>query len=212
MEYRKAITPLIHILACAFLLAGCSGGWSPSEKDVIGKGNAVMRVLTIEDREDSLFLRTPCKDLTIKQIRSDEYAILAGRMLVTVTSPEQDGVGIAGPQVGIGRRIVAVQRFDKPGEPFEVYPNIRVTARRGEPEPGPEGCLSVPGRRGTVARPEKVRVHAQDRKGKHIEIEGEGLLARCLCHELDHLDGVLYVDKMIEDVTDKIEEETEAEA
>ena len=74
-----------------------------------------------------------------------------------------------------------------------------------------EGCLSVPGRRCTVARPEKVRVRAQDRKGKPFEIEGEGLLARCLCHELDHLDGVLYVDKMIEDVTDRVEEEEEAE-
>ena len=74
---------------------------------------------------------------------------------------------------------------------------------------GAEGCLSVPGRRGTVKRPEKVRVHAQDRKGNHIEVEGEGLLAVCLCHELDHLDGILYVDKMIEDVTDQIEQEEE---
>ena len=73
-----------------------------------------------------------------------------------------------------------------------------------------EGCLSVPGRRGTVKRPEKVRVKAQDRKGNPMEVEGEGLLAVCLCHELDHLEGVLYVDKMIEDVTDKVQEEEEA--
>ena len=75
----------------------------------------------------------------------------------------------------------------------------------------PEGCLSVPGRRGTVARPERVRAHGQDRHGKPIEVEGEGLLARCLCHEIDHLDGVMYVDKMIEDITDKVEEEEETE-
>ncbi len=198
MEYRKAITPLIHILACAFLLAGCSGGWSPSEKDVIGKGNAVMRVLTIEDREDSLFLRTPCKDLTIKQIRSDEYAILAGRMLVTVTSPEQDGVGIAGPQVGIGRRIVAVQRFDKPGEPFEVYPNIRVTARRGEPEPGPEGCLSVPGRRGDVLRWQDIDIsYVSPATGRDTSETVTGFTAVIFQHETDHLDGVLYIDKLV---------------
>ena len=198
MEYRKAITPLIHILACAFLLAGCSGGWSPSEKDVIGKGNAVMRVLTIEDREDSLFLRTPCKDLTIKQIRSDEYAILAGRMLVTVTSPEQDGVGIAGPQVGIGRRIVAVQRFDKPGEPFEVYPNIRVTARRGEPEPGPEGCLSVPGRRGDVLRWQDIDISSvSPATGRDTSETVTGFTAVIFQHETDHLDGVLYIDKLV---------------
>ncbi len=198
MEYRKAITPLIHLLACAFLLAGCSGGWSPSEKDVIGKGNAVMRVLTIEDREDSLFLRTPCKDLTIKQIRSDEYAILAGRMLVTVTSPEQDGVGIAGPQVGIGRRIVAVQRFDKPGEPFEVYPNIRVTARRGEPEPGPEGCLSVPGRRGDVLRWQDIDIsYVSPATGRDTSETVTGFTAVIFQHETDHLDGVLYIDKLV---------------
>ena len=68
----------------------------------------------------------------------------------------------------------------------------------------------MPGRRGTVKRPEKVRVKAQDRKGNPIEVAGEGLLAVCLCHELDHLEGVLYVDKMIEDVTDKVQEEEEA--
>ena len=70
-----------------------------------------------------------------------------------------------------------------------------------------EGCLSVPGKRGTVERPAKVRVHAQDRKGRHIEVEGEGFLAQAFCHELDHLDGIVYVDKMIEDVTDQYEED-----
>ena len=142
---------LIFLIIFLIFLPGSKSTWSPEERAVI-KGDGVMRVLTIDDQKDSVFLRTPCKDLTVKEIRSREYATLAERMLVTVTSPEQDGVGIAAPQVGIGRRMVAVQRFDKPGEPFEVYPNIRVTARRGDPEPGPEGCLSVPGRRGDVLR------------------------------------------------------------
>ena len=66
-----------------------------------------------------------------------------------------------------------------------------------------EGCLSVPDRRGTVERPEKVTVVGQDRHGEPLRIEAEGLLARCLCHEIDHLDGVVYTDKMIEDVTDR---------
>ena len=72
-----------------------------------------------------------------------------------------------------------------------------------------EGCLSVPGRRGKVERPEKVIVHAQDRKGRHIELEGDGFLANAICHELDHLDGVVYVDKMLEDVTDQYAEDNE---
>ena len=66
-----------------------------------------------------------------------------------------------------------------------------------------EGCLSVPGRRGTVKRPERVTVRAQDRKGRPIEVRGEGFLTMALCHEIDHLDGIIYVDKMIEDVTDR---------
>lgn len=198
MEYRKTLASLIPLLACALLLAGCSGGWSPSEKETIGNGMGVMRVLTIDAPEDSLFLRTPCKDLTIRQIRSDECAILAERMLATVTSPEQDGVGIAGPQVGIGRRIVAVQRFDKPGEPFEVYPNIRITARRGEPEPGPEGCLSVPGRRGDVLRWRDIDIaYVSPATGRDTSETVTGFTAVIFQHETDHLDGVLYIDKLV---------------
>ena len=123
------------------------------------------------------------------------------------TMYEADGVGLAAPQVGILKRCCVIDV----GEGLIELVNPEILASEGEVV-DVEGCLSVPGRRATVARPEKVRVHAQDRKGKHIEIEGEGLLARCLCHELDHLDGVLYVDKMIEDVTDQIEEEKEEEA
>ena len=120
------------------------------------------------------------------------------------TMYEADGVGLAAPQVGILKRAVVIDV----GEGIIELVNPEILWSEGE-EVGPEGCLSVPGRRGTVARPTKVRVHAQDRKGNPIEVEGEGLLARCLCHELDHLDGVLYVDKMIEDVTDQMQEENE---
>ena len=121
------------------------------------------------------------------------------------TMYEADGVGLAAPQVGILKRVVVIDV----GEGLIELVNPEILWSEGETI-STEGCLSVPGRRGTVKRPEKVRVHAQDRKGKHIEVEGEGLLAVCLCHELDHLDGVLYVDKMIEDVTDQIQQQEEA--
>ena len=120
------------------------------------------------------------------------------------TMYEADGVGLAAPQVGVLKRAVVIDV----GEGLLELLNPQIVASEGE-EVAPEGCLSVPGRRGTVARPTKVRVLAQDRKGNPIEVEGEGLLARCLCHELDHLDGVLYVDKMIEDVTEQMESENE---
>ena len=121
------------------------------------------------------------------------------------TMYEADGVGLAAPQVGVLKRAVVIDV----GEGLIELVNPQIVWQEGEVV-GAEGCLSVPGRRGTVARPEKVRVAAQDRKGNAIEVEGEGLLAVCLCHELDHLDGVLYVDKMIEDVTDQMQEQEEA--
>ena len=196
------ITPLyillLPLLVFLFLfLPGSKSTWSPEERAVI-KGEGVMRVLTIDDQKDSVFLRTPCKDLTVREIRSQEYASLAERMLVTVTSPEQDGVGIAAPQVGIGRRVVAVQRFDKPGEPFEVYPNIRVTARRGEPEPGPEGCLSIPGRRGDVLRWQDIDIaYTSPATLRDTSETVKGYTAVIFQHETDHLDGVLYIDKLV---------------
>ena len=109
-----------------------------------------------------------------------------------------DGAGLAAPQVGILRRIVVIDV----GEGLLELINPRIVKTEGSMI-NPEGCLSIPGRRCTVERPEKVTVHALNRKGQLIEVEGTGLLAMALCHELDHLDGVLYIDKMIEDVTGK---------
>ncbi len=113
-----------------------------------------------------------------------------------------DGCGLAAPQVGILRRMVVVDV----GDGLIELINPEIIESEGE-EIGVEGCLSVPGRRGTVKRPTKVVVHAQDKKGREIELTAEGFLARAVCHELDHLDGIVYVDKMIEDVTDQYNKE-----
>ncbi len=199
MIIRHFALPFI-CASLALTIFGCSDhdGWSSEEEAVIRDGGTVLRVLTIEDKTDSLFLRTPCTELSYKQILSQEYTILAARMLLTVTSPEQDGVGIAAPQVGIGRRIVAVQRFDKDGEPFEVYPNIRVTDRRGDPEPGPEGCLSIPGRRGDVLRWQDIDIaYTSPVTGRDTTESVKGFTAVIFQHETDHLDGVLYIDKLV---------------
>lgn len=107
-----------------------------------------------------------------------------------------DGVGLAAPQVGILRRIVVIDV----GEGLLELINPVIVETEGKCV-DVEGCLSVPGRRATVERPERAVVQAHNRKGQLIEVEGTGLLARALCHELDHLDGILYVDKIIEDVT-----------
>ena len=120
------------------------------------------------------------------------------------TMRDANGVGLAAPQVAVLKRAVVMDVGDEHGLIELVNPEI--IAAEGV-QTCVEGCLSVPGKRGTVERPAKVRVHAQDRKGRHIEVEGEGFLAQAFCHELDHLDGVVYVDKMIEDVTDQYEED-----
>jgi len=183
-----------------------------AERELINESGFIMKVLTVDSEADSLVLRKECTDMTEKDIQSADYARLAVRMIATVTSPEQDGVGIAGPQVGINRRVVAVQRFDKEGEPFQVYPNIRITKTFGEKEAGPEGCLSVPGRRGEVMRYQDIEITYSQAVFKKSLLTGEvvprgckdttervqGFTAVIFQHECDHLDGVLYTDKLID--------------
>ena len=102
-----------------------------------------------------------------------------------------NGCGLAAPQVGILRRIVVVEV--EPGEVYELI-NPKIIAFSGEQD-GPEGCLSLPGQWGMVKRPMNVTVRAMNRHGETVDITGSELLARCFCHELDHLDGTLYIDK-----------------
>ena len=106
------------------------------------------------------------------------------------TMHEADGVGLAAPQVGVLRRVVVIETPDE--GLFELI-NPKIIAYSGEQE-GEEGCLSVPGRWGIVKRPMHVTVRAMNRKGEVVDITGSGLLARAICHELDHLDGKLYID------------------
>ena len=109
-----------------------------------------------------------------------------------------NGAGLAAPQVGVLKRCCVIDV----GEGLIELVNPEIVASEGQMTVI-EGCLSVPGRAGRVVRPENVTVRAQDRHGETFEIHGEGMLAVCLCHEIDHLDGIVYVDKMIEDVSDR---------
>ena len=106
------------------------------------------------------------------------------------TLADANGAGLAAPQVGILRRAVIV--VDENGEMLELV-NPEIVAQEGEQE-GFEGCLSVPGRWGVVKRPRKARVRAQDRDGNFFEVDGEEVVARCFCHELEHLDGHLFTE------------------
>ncbi len=199
------------------------GGFSHEERALIHGADSIMRVLTVNDPADSIVLRTASSDLPAEALLSSDYESLARLMVATVTHPSQDGVGIAGPQVGLNRRIVAVQRFDKEGEPFEVYPNIRIVWTSDSLAVGPEGCLSVPDRRGDVLRSTSIVIEYADiqqltesrlHQTPHATTDKElssselhntvpmvrdtvsGFTAVIFQHETDHLDGVLYIDRL----------------
>lgn len=120
------------------------------------------------------------------------------------TLSEAGGAGLAAPQVGVLRRACVV--MDDDTEEYIELINPSIVEQSGE-QTGPEGCLSVPGKWGLVTRPNYVRVRAQDRDGEWFEVEGEGLTARCFCHELEHLDGHLYTEHIERFLTDEEVEE-----
>ena len=129
-------------------------------------------------------LTKPCKEVTKITLRTK---VLINDMLDTMY--EALGVGLAAPQVGVIKRIVVIDV----GEGPIVLINPEIIETSGE-QSGEEGCLSVPGKSGMVTRPNYVKVRALNEDMEEIELEGEGLLARAFCHEIDHLDGKMYVD------------------
>ena len=113
------------------------------------------------------------------------------------TMYQKDGVGLAAPQIGILRRICVIDIGEGPIE--LVNPEIiKISGKQNETE----GCLSCPGKWGVTERPKKVKVRAYNRKGQQYEITGTDLLARALCHEIDHLDGVLFLDRVISEIVE----------
>lgn len=143
---------------------------------------AIRKIVEIGDEK----LRKHCKPVEKFDLR---LRILLKDMADTMYKAE--GVGLAAPQVGILRRAVVVDV----GDGLIELVNPEIIHTEGE-QSGAEGCLSVPGRSGVVTRPNIVTVRAQNRNGEVFEATAEGFLARAFCHEIDHLDGVLYVDKM----------------
>ena len=191
---------LVPVLAVLLLACGgprkVKGPFEVWERTVITMSDTVMYVFVVNDLQDSLELRHTSRDLSEEELRSDLYPMLEAKMLATVRSPQQGGVGIAAPQVGLNRRIAAIQRLDKPDEPFEVYPNLRVLEHLGDTVRGPEGCLSLPGLRGIVPRSEGVVVSWTDPQTLQTVTDTvHGYTAIIFQHETDHLDGILYTDR-----------------
>ena len=150
-----------------------------------------MAIRVIREIGDDI-LEKQCKAVPKMTLRTK---ILIGDMLETMY--ESNGVGLAAPQVGILRRVVLVIETnveDEEDEEILELINPVIVSSEGE-QTGAEGCLSVPGEYGIVTRPSVVTVRAQDRDGGWFEYTGTGLTARCICHELDHLDGHLFTEK-----------------
>ena len=142
---------------------------------------AILNIVTLEDE----VLRKKCRP--VDKITPRTLTLLDD---MYETMQAANGVGLAAPQVGILRRIVVIDI----GEGLIELIHPEIVATEGE-QTGEEGCLSVPDEVGIVTRPNVVTVKATDRNGEPFMIRGEGLLARAFCHEIDHLDGVLYIDK-----------------
>ncbi len=163
-----------------------------------------MAIRTIREIGDPVLTKV-CKEVTEMTPR---LQMLAEDMLETMYDAE--GVGLAAPQVGILKRMVVIDAGDGP----HVLINPRIVETSGE-QTGNEGCLSVPGKTGIVTRPDYVKVVALDENMQPYELEGTQLMARAICHELEHLDGKLYVDRVegklmdIRDVYDEEEDEEE---
>lgn len=159
-----------------------------------------MAVREIRTQGDDVLTKV-CKEVTLMTPRTQ---VLIEDMLDTMY--EAMGVGLAAPQVGVLKRIVVIDVGDGP----IVLINPVILETEGE-QTGDEGCLSVPGKTGQVTRPNYVKVKALDENMEEVIYEGEGLLARAFCHEIDHLDGHLYVEKVEGELHDARYEDDEFE-
>lgn len=197
MKTRFFIIGVLPMLAALLLGCGHNGGsLTRAEKALINSSDSLMRVLTVADSADLAVLRAESVDFSAADLASPEFEALVAKMKYTVQDPSQDGVGIAAPQVGLNRRLIVVCRLDLPGEPFEAYANVQIDSLWGEDIVGREGCLSIPGLRGNVARKEFASVSYTDPAGLERRCEVvSGYVARIFQHEVDHLAGILYTDR-----------------
>lgn len=165
------------------------------EKELIlTDSTQMMRVTQTKFHNDSIILKSVSKPIDPKDKLTK---ILAKRMLKSVMDPNRRGVGIAAPQVGINRRMVLVQRFDKENKPFEVFINPEIIWRSDLWQKGPEGDLSFD-ERGMIMRHYSVQVQYYNLKGEKVTEIVEGFTAVIFQHERDHLDGILLVDRQKE--------------
>ncbi|MDD4112705.1 MAG: peptide deformylase [Herbinix sp.] len=155
-----------------------------------------MAIRNIREIGDSVLTKTS------REVKSVDKRLLVLIDDMLDTLYDSQGVGLAAPQIGVLKRVIVIDISEEGNDPI-ILINPEIMATDGS-QVGDEGCLSVPGKVGTVERPNYVKVKAYDKKMKEFTIEGTELLARALCHEIDHLNGELYVDKITDELRDVI--------
>ncbi|MEM1328588.1 MAG: peptide deformylase [Bacteroidota bacterium] len=199
---------IFYFFLLAALLIGCTGSkltsgktinnFSPTQAQLIqDKSNdSPMRVFKINNREDSILLRQPSETVTVNS-NDPLLQHFVDRLYTTVRDSLSMGVGIAAPQVGILKRIIWVQRFDKEGFPFEVYLNPTIKQYSKKMQTCREGCLSIPERSDTLnSRAYAILIEYDKLDGTHHFEMIEDFTAVIFQHEIDHLNGILYIDHL----------------
>jgi len=186
------------IFTSLFLMLVCSveaQKLTEAEKAIVNSGTrtTMLRVLQITNADDARVLKSASFDVSLKD---ESLPLLLDRMLATVTDPANTGVGIAAPQIGINRNVILVQRFDKPGEPIQEYLNPKIKWSSALMRKGAEGCLSIPDLREDVLRHYTIQITYYDRNGKYHDEMVEGFTAVIFQHEIDHLMGILFTDRL----------------
>jgi len=186
---------LMAVIALFFVANAAAQKFTDAERTLVkgGDRNAKMRVLQVTDAADLKILQTLSTNIDVKD---ESLLLLTQRMYATVRDTANPGVGIAAPQVGINKNVIWVQRFDKPGEPFEIYLNPKITWRSSLMRKGAEGCLSIPDIRGDVLRNYTIKLTYFDMDGKFHDEMIEGFTAVIFQHETDHLLGILFTDRL----------------
>lgn len=194
------LSKMKNSILVSFLLisiAAFSQKFTKEERDFIlaADSTQMFKVIQTTEPEEFKILKAVSTDVNPKD---KLLPVIAKRMFLAMRNPENPGIGIAAPQVGVNRNLFWVQRFDKPGEPFEFYINPKIVWRSELLRKGMEGCLSIPEDRGDVYRNYTIRITYFDLKGNLKEEMVEGFTAVVFQHEADHLNGILFTDRIYE--------------
>ena len=190
---------IFRILSLAALVIAVSCGdkheFSEADLEIIHSNpDSLLHIYTVDNPVEMEVLRTPSVNLSKKALHSEDFRILSERMLKTVSAAE--GLGLSAPQIGINKAVVVVQRNDKEGAPYEIYPNIIIKDCSQEMDISAEGCLSIPGKTGLVDRHIVVAIEYYSIPERKMVVDTISTYESAIFqHEIDHLDGILYTDR-----------------